>query len=949
MKKLILLTIVILPMLLKGQSVNIIRQDTIKHVAKGNNTTMYHEGDSYHFDTEKDRFSFEKPVTIEGEPVVTFYQPLDSLTLNVNEDTYFIPGKITFDTTNKLGQFNFFDKNNSTILQPGYETWVPPSCLNNTAATITNGQVVYIDTAISGYPTISLADNKAYESSRIIGVATHDIAPGDYGTVTNYGLVRDVDMTGRESNIVYLGENGNYVYTRPNGGSYPTRIGYALSDDILLVYISTNEYTDEAINTFGFPDYSNNFTTLSFDDATRYFKQSKVGDSYYYYQDGVKYVKSIDSIQIPDAEGLHTIYYENDSIKQIYNANESQIRDIYRSKTIVSQIYWDATNQEHLYLGNQRHTYHIDPYMHEYLHFTLGALYSTGINITGITADGDGNVDTTAQFNITSGGFNNEDIFETTPSLPKGVNLPIFYSSSPLGLARRLYEPGFPVLTDITAGVGTTGRLVYNDSETGTLITVTNNDFVLCHIFALNNVEDSLKLFAVAGQNEYALKADAENGALVEGASLAQRDLPGREGILLFTIIYQTSDSYTNSVKARVVSASDALGNPVDFIDWRSSTVGGGFNGGESAGSFLDLSDTPNSYTGQGTKLVSVTAAEDAVEFIDNVYKDSVGVVSVVHRTLLDSVSADTVTTNKVRSIGTGDILMEKHYADKYWALGSGLDNDFDIKLFNNYAWDEAFGMGISYQGTSSLLSINTNSGLFDLTTDVDIDGHLLVESDDTLYIGSKTDNPAYFLKPTGVTEYTSWKSANTTDYIQLGGEGGQINVYSPNLFLSSNNGGYVSVIGDEVDIRGDVCSWQDKTNTIIATLDMDTKTFIIDNSDFNNTIITDKASFDGEVELLWYEETYAATKTIDFTDGNAPNRYITLTGGTTITVTLPYGTSTLEIIQDATGSHAITPTTSWGTKWNTLDFDTDASDVTIIQFVKSPSGTRYFIGINQH
>jgi hypothetical protein len=735
----------------------------------------------------------------------------------------------------------------------------------------------------------------------------------------------------------------------------------------------------EPVKVFGFPDYSNSYTILSFDDATRYFKIEPVGGDFLFYQDGSKYTIDVDSIQIPDIEGLHTIYYDQDSIKTIYQANESQIRDIYRNFTIVSQIYWNATDDVHLYLGNQRHTYNINPFIHEYLHFTLGALYSTGINITGITPDGDGDFDTTAQFNVTSGGFNNEDIFETTPSIQKGDNIPIYYLSGTLNLARRIYEPGFPVLTDMTAGVGSTGRLVYNDVETGTLVTVTNNNFVLCHIFALNNIADSLKIFAVVGQNKYALKADAEDGALVEGKEILKRAIPGRESILLYSIIYQTSDSYANSVKARVVSATNELGDPVDFIDWRGGVIGGGSKGGESAGSFLDLSDTPNSYSGDGDKILFVNNAETSVEFRENTFKDSAGVVSVVHNTSFDSVVAakavfnDSVTTSKIKSPEGYDILIEKKYfgSNDYLNIGTGLDNDFDIKLLTLPSWTEYFGLGINRSGSGSNLYINTYGGFTNLTTDLNLDGHFRIASEDTLWIGTKSDNPIYIIKPTGTTEYTTIYSSTTPDYIQLGGEGvGQININSPNLYLTSTNGGYLSLVDRELDVRVIDFTWRNTSNNPIATLSTSTSTFNIDNiiteSVQSDSIVSDsatidkikgdtmnvsdKAEFNGEIEINWYEETYSSTKSIDFTDGNPHNRYITLTGNITINITgLPYGTSTLEINQDATGSHTISVGSGWGTKYNTLEFDTGSEAGSYVQFVKSPSRVIYTVFVNQN
>lgn len=118
-----------------------------------------------------------------------------------------------------------------------------------------------------------------------------------------------------------------------------------------------------------------------------------------------------------------------------------------------------------------------------------------------------------------------------------------------------------------------------------------------------------------------------------------------------------------------------------------------------------------------------------------------------------------------------------------------------------------------------------------------------------------------------------------------------------------------------------------------------------------NDTItVNKKATFNGEIEINWHEETYSSIMNIDFTNGNEINRYTTLTGNVTINITaLPYGTSTLAIKQDATGGHVVNVGTGWGEKRNTFTFDTGTNGVSIIQFMKTPFGTIYWIDKNQN
>lgn len=77
---------------------------------------------------------------------------------------------------------------------------------NNTGATITNGQVVYVSGALGNRPTVALADADApVQALAVIGVATADIANNADGLVTTGGIVRDLNTSSYdEGTILYL-------------------------------------------------------------------------------------------------------------------------------------------------------------------------------------------------------------------------------------------------------------------------------------------------------------------------------------------------------------------------------------------------------------------------------------------------------------------------------------------------------------------------------------------------------------------------------------------------------------------------------------------------------------------------------------------------------------------------------------------------------------------------
>lgn len=69
MKKILILLLSIISLSVFSQTTNDIRQDTIKHVAKGNDTKLYHSANKYELETNKDSFNFNKPIFVNGMPV----------------------------------------------------------------------------------------------------------------------------------------------------------------------------------------------------------------------------------------------------------------------------------------------------------------------------------------------------------------------------------------------------------------------------------------------------------------------------------------------------------------------------------------------------------------------------------------------------------------------------------------------------------------------------------------------------------------------------------------------------------------------------------------------------------------------------------------------------------------------------------------------------------------
>ena len=311
----------------------------------------------------------------------------------------------------------------------------------------------------------------------------------------------------------------------------------------------------------GFPNRTN--STYSFSDSTpdRQFTIEPTGAEFDYYIHGTKYTKDApENIVIDDVEGLVFIYYDGDTLAKTTTFTEALILD----RALVALIYWDATNKTALMLADERHGINMPGMTHYYLHATRGTAWDSGLDITDLDVDQSGDLDVHAQLGFTSGVIFDEDLRFTIAAGTAPAQIPVFYKVGASGNWRKYTATDYPVRS--FNGLGT-NRLSYNQYTGGAWqeTEVTNNNFVLCHLFATN--DDTNKVIAVQGENEYGNIAAARTGAEAELRLLSYGGLPIAEFTPIATIIYQTSNSYGNAVQARTRSTGDGA----DYIDWRGS------------------------------------------------------------------------------------------------------------------------------------------------------------------------------------------------------------------------------------------------------------------------------------------------------------------------------------------------------------------------------------------
>lgn len=300
---------------------------------------------------------------------------------------------------------------------------------------------------------------------------------------------------------------------------------------------------------------------ISFNNTTRTFTISATANEFNVWLHAREFTRQSESVQIPDVSGVHFFYFD-------YPDNELKTTmiptsELFLNTALVALVYWRADQQKAIYFADERHGIVMDGATHQHLHLSIGAQYRTGLGLYNFQADQTGSLDSHAQFACQNGIIADEDLtIAINDGLPQELapvaNIPVFYrigsSSSPW---YKKDATAFPLIMPGQILHYTTGtRPCYNDNVGGTwqVAEVPNNQFVLVHILATNDVNHPI--IAILG-NTYNTKSAARDAIQSEIGSLT--NLPVLEFIKLGSIIYECADSYSNSVKARVVSIDGAL------------------------------------------------------------------------------------------------------------------------------------------------------------------------------------------------------------------------------------------------------------------------------------------------------------------------------------------------------------------------------------------------------
>jgi len=427
---------------------------------------------------------------------------------------------------------------------------------NITWSTISNWAVVYPTWFDSWNITVGLANASDKEKCRLIWVVTNNILNWEVWYVTKIWEVWSINTDSFNSwDIVYLSPTINWWITKikPLWAHYITRIGAVKVKSAIgsiIVDIWTSEQTVEATQDVWFSTTDN--ATISTSDSVSWctVTLSPIWADFCFYQYWDKYCKTTDNILLPDEEWMFVVYYNLWTLAYIKNPTSSQYEVLLKNNPVVAYVYWNATNNKSEYIGYELHTIGMNAITHTYLHFNFWARYSSWLALTDILSEQNWSLDSHAQFGVASWVIVDEDIYLHFPWVASTVWLPVFYfwwdTTTPT--LRSWTQSWFSFLNAVW------WRPYYNQlSWTNYVLTeVTDTDFVLYHIFVINENTPAKRAISIMWRNLYTSQANAIAWILSELQTLIPIWVVIPEIKVIWTVVLECRTVYTNSVNARI-------------------------------------------------------------------------------------------------------------------------------------------------------------------------------------------------------------------------------------------------------------------------------------------------------------------------------------------------------------------------------------------------------------
>lgn len=297
---------------------------------------------------------------------------------------------------------------------------------------------------------------------------------------------------------------------------------------------------------------------IHYDDISNKIQLIPTGTEFTYFIWGCEYSSST-TIELvhPITEGYYQFYLEpTGTIAYTYNSARPYDDESIR----ICATYYDATNSKVIWFA---HT-HSQCSMPWGSVRRLAQVERAGINsqdflIQNFVTNGDGSLDSHAQFGLTEGTIYHKDlahdvVHTTTPTnhweqdIDSQAKIPIYYKTG-VGLWRKKDANSFPLIEN-----SGTGRIYYNEFNGSTwgLTEAGNNQFVAVYYYASLNVHEPIigVLGSLSGSSPRASISEADKTLF---------GFPNAAFAFIKAAVWQTSDSFTNTPKARLFALTEGI------------------------------------------------------------------------------------------------------------------------------------------------------------------------------------------------------------------------------------------------------------------------------------------------------------------------------------------------------------------------------------------------------
>jgi hypothetical protein len=281
------------------------------------------------------------------------------------------------------------------------------------------------------------------------------------------------------------------------------------------------------------------------------------GEYYSVYIEGTKLnITTQQVVALPDQSGLQFIYHE---LNGDLGLATSFSFEYFEDRPITATVYGNATTQELVNFGDERHGIQMDGFTHRYLHFTQGTQYVSGMGLNGVTNG------STTYTSIDAGKAYDEDIYMSPLSQ---TSSPFVYRDSQFwtvlddGLEIAYLSGGIAQFNCDTNYVnyGVAG-VDYTPSGSYELRDVTGNDRMIMFFVLTNNKE--FPYVKILGQKVYtnSLEARADVGTAVNDLILS--GLPSPEFLPIYAVIVDDT------------GAVDDISSDEVYVDLRGAKISG--------------------------------------------------------------------------------------------------------------------------------------------------------------------------------------------------------------------------------------------------------------------------------------------------------------------------------------------------------------------------------------